>query len=120
MRTLTIILSLFSFPFCLLAEEQLQKIESNPSLYYYPPTPPEPYPQAPKNKEKPSEEGEIAQRSNEFEYNLYDRQQNRIEQNQRQQQQYYYQQNNGNGNGQNAQFRRTKKTQHQYFNPRDE
>lgn len=130
MRTLTIIFSLFAFPFCLIAEPQLQKVESDPSLYYYPPTTPEPYPQEKKKKEEQQkeeqkEEGDIAQsRSNEFEYNLYDRQQNRIEQNQRQQQQQYYYQQGGsgnNGNGTGTQFRRAKKpSQQQYFNPRDE
>lgn len=124
MRTFAIIFSLL-FSFCLLAEQKMLQLETDPSLYYYPPSAPQTKPQGEPQKEDKQEEGDIAQgRSNEFEYNLYDRQQNRRDQNQRQQQQYYYQQSGGNGNGnQNngTQMRRVKKAPStQYFNPRDE
>lgn len=116
MRTFAIIFNLFALPFILLAEQKPVQLESDPSLYYYPPS----QPQVSKTQQ---DEGDIAQnRSNLYEYNLYDRQQNRIDQQQRQQQQYYYQQSGNDNNGDQTQMRRNRRTtpQYQYFNPRDE
>jgi hypothetical protein len=87
----------------------------------YPAPSPGGYPPPDANQKQPSEkEGEIAdRRSNEYEYNLYDRQQNRIDNNRRDQelgQQYYYQQSAGQ-NDTGTQYNRTKKAPSQFFNP---
>lgn len=76
------------------------------------------------NPEPQQKEDDIADRkSNQYEYNLYDRQQNRIDQNKReqeiqqqQQQQYYYQQPAGQSDT-GTQYNRTKATRSQFFNP---
>lgn len=86
----------------------------------YPAPSPGGYPPPDASQQKPSDkEDDIADRSNRYEYNLYDRQQNRIDENRRDQQlqqQYYYQQSAGQ-NDTGTQYNRTKATPSQFFNP---
>lgn len=116
MRTRHIILGLLSFSFIILNADEINQQDN-------------PYP---RKKQVPPQDGQqpdenVADRdSNRFEYNLYDRQQNRLDQQERtdrlqQQQQYYYQQNSGrNNNDTQTQYRRSKPQRSQYFNPIDE
>lgn len=85
----------------------------------YPAPSPGGYPPPDASQQQPlQKEGDVADRkSNVYEYNLYDRQQNRIDNNRRdQQQQYYYQQSAGQ-NDSGTQYNRTKKVPSQFFNP---
>lgn len=70
------------------------------------------------SQQQPSQEDDdVAERSNRYEYNLYDRQQNDRDEARRDrklQQQYYYQQSAGQDD---TQYNRTKATRSQFFNP---
>ena len=77
---------------------------------------PETYPAPDDNLE---EDDEVADRANRYEYNLYDRQQDRIDKNNREErlrQQYYYQQSAGESDT-GTQYNRTKRASSQFFNP---
>jgi hypothetical protein len=81
-----------------------------------PPAPNEPPPP------KDEEQGEIAGPENAYDYNLYDREQNRRDQQQRQQYFYYQSQDQNQNQNQNApQYTRKKQPlRSQYFDPRNE
>lgn len=87
----------------------------------YPVSNDEPLPQ---EEEKKLPQDEIAETENAYEYNLYDRQQDKRNQQQRQQYFYYQNQNQNQGQSQNQnapQYTRKKQPLHsQYFDSRNE
>lgn len=88
----------------------------------YPADPNQP-PPLPQEEDQQNPQGEIAGPENAFDYNLYDRMQNRQDQEQRQQYFYYQnQQQNQYQQPQNApQYSRKRQPMHnQYFDPRNE